>query len=225
MSLGRLEPVPLRHVWSHEATGFSKWLSEEDNLQLLSKTIGLDLNLEGVEQSVGPFWADVLCKANSDSGHWVLIENQIERTDHSHLGQLIAYAAGLHTATIVSIAQRFTDEHRAALDWLNEITTEAVSFYGIEIELWRIGESPPAPRFSVVSKPNPWVRQGTQARNQAGSTSADFYREYWREFGEHISSASQTFTAKSSADAWIAFGSGRAHVGFAAVLSRKDKHV
>ena len=97
-----------------------------------------------MEQNVGPFRADVLCKATGNSDHWVLIENQIERTDHTHLGQLITYAAGLHTATIIWIAQTFREEHRAALDWLNEITNEEISFFGLEIELWRIANSPAA---------------------------------------------------------------------------------
>ncbi len=104
MSLGRFEAVQLRHVWSHEATGFSRWLSEPENLQLLSQTIGIELVIESVEQSVGPFRADLLCKAEGNADHWILIENQIERTDHCHLGQLLTYAAGLHTATIVWIA-------------------------------------------------------------------------------------------------------------------------
>jgi hypothetical protein len=225
MSLGRLEQVPLRHVWSHEATGFSRWLAEEGNLRLLSETIGLELELEGVEQNVGPFRADVICKAGGSSDHWVLIENQIERTDHSHLGQLITYAAGLHTATIVWIAQRFTDEHRAALDWLNEVTTEEVSFFGLEIELWRINDSVPAPRFNVVSKPNHWVKQGAQTRASVTSASGDFYRQYWQGFGEFLVSRGSSFTPKRSDNNWISFTAGKSNVGYAAVISRKHKHV
>jgi hypothetical protein len=110
------------------------------------------------EASVGPFRADILCKDNS-TGKLVLVENQLERTDHMHLGQLMTYAAGLSVVTVVWVAARFTDEHWAALDWLNEITAEDINFFGLEVELWRIGDSAPAPKFNVVSQPNDWSRR------------------------------------------------------------------
>ncbi|MGE0205785.1 MAG: hypothetical protein AB7E70_03035 [Hyphomicrobiaceae bacterium] len=114
--LGRLEAVDLRSVWSSEDQGFTPWLAGEANLRLLGETIGLELELEAEEKRVGPFRADILCKDTLD-GSWVLIENQLERTDHTHLGQLMTYAAGLQTVTIVWVAAKFTEEHRAALDW------------------------------------------------------------------------------------------------------------
>ena len=114
MKLGRLKKVDLREVWKTEAQHFTPWLANEENLALLGDTIGLDLECEAVEKNVGPFRADILCKDTANDS-WVLIENQVERTDHTHLGQLLTYAAGLKTVTIVWIAQRFTDEHRAAL--------------------------------------------------------------------------------------------------------------
>ena len=117
----------------------------------------MELELEAQERSVGPFRADLLCK-DTDGGSWVLIENQLERTDHRHLGQLLTYAAGLHAVTICWIAESFAEEHRATLDWLNEITDEKFRFFGLEVELWRIRDSPPAPKFNVVSKPNDWSR-------------------------------------------------------------------
>lgn len=122
--LGRLHRVDLRTVWTNEATSFTPWLSQPENLALLGEAIGCELSLEGQEQNVGPFRADLLCK-DASSDRWVLIENQIERTDHGHLGQLLTYAAGLQAVTIIWIAARFTDEHRAALDWLNEGLTRA----------------------------------------------------------------------------------------------------
>ena len=121
---------------------------------------------------------------------WVLIENQIERTDHTHLGQVLTYAAGLHAATIIWISSQFTDEHRAALDWLNEITDEEFAFFGVEVELWRIGGSSPAPRFNVVSKPNDWTRAvSTSARRVARGEpeGIDINRvAYWSEFGKAL---------------------------------------
>src|SRR6267143_4897369 len=117
--LGRLHKVDLREAWTSESSGFTPWLAHEENLKLLGEAIGMELELESQEKEVGPFRADILCKDTAND-NWVLIENQLDRTDHSHLGQLITYAAGLNAVTIVWIAERFTEEHRAAMDWLNE---------------------------------------------------------------------------------------------------------
>src|ERR1700749_2967938 len=122
-SLGRLERVQLRDIWKDEGTQFTPWLALPDNIQLPGETLKLELEVEAQEKDVGPFRADILCKETA-SDTWVLIENQLERTDHGHLGQLLTYAAGLKAAVVVWIAERFTDEHRAALDWLNELGNE-----------------------------------------------------------------------------------------------------
>lgn len=164
-NLGRLEKVALREIWPHEAGDFTPWLAQDDNLALLGDNLGLELVLEAKEQDVGPFKADILAKDVS-TDHWVLIENQLERTDHTHLGQVLTYAAGLNAVTIVWVAERFSDEHRAALDWLNKITDSQFQFFGLEVELWRIGTSEPAPKFNVVSRPNDWSRTVSAAAHQ-----------------------------------------------------------
>lgn len=161
-SLGRLQKVDLREAWTSESSDFTPWLAQEENLKLLGETIGIELELESQETEVGPFRADILCK-DTATNDWVLIENQLERTDHSHLGQLLTYAAGLNAVTIVWIAERFTEEHRAALDWLNERTDEKINLFGLEIELWRIATSPVAPKFNIISQPNDWSRTVQQA--------------------------------------------------------------
>ena len=139
--LGTMERVKdLRVVWDSEAGGFTPWLAREENLALLGDALNLELTLEGTEESVGSYRADIVCRDTLTEG-LVLIENQLEQTDHRHLGQIFTYAAGLNAVTIVWIATRFNEEHRAALDWLNAITDESVNFFGIEIELWRIGGS------------------------------------------------------------------------------------
>lgn len=150
-----LERVQLRSVWFHEATSFTPWLAL--HIDLLGTCIGAQLEVQGKEKSIGIFRADIIAK-DTITDEVVLIENQIERTDHSHLGQLLTYAAGVQAITIVWVACEFCDEHRAALDWLNEITNDGVRFFGMEIELWRIGDSAPAPRFNVVCKPNNWKK-------------------------------------------------------------------
>src|SRR5688500_16692480 len=139
-TLGRLQSVDLRSVWASECTHFTPWLAQAENLELIGEAIGVELELEAQEKRVGPFRADILCK-DTITNSWVLIENQIEPTDHCHLGQLLTYAAGLQAATIVWVAGKVREEHRAALDWLNEITGERFNFFGLEIELWRIGDS------------------------------------------------------------------------------------
>jgi hypothetical protein len=148
--LAHLEQVDLREVWQNEAGDFTPWLAQEENLKLLGDTIGIGLELEAQEKDVGPFRADILCK-DTATANWVLIENQLEQTDHKHLGQLLTYGAGLKAVTVVWIAEKFTEEHRAALDWLNEITSEQFSFFGLEIELWRIAGSPVAPKFNACA--------------------------------------------------------------------------
>lgn len=158
MELGRLEKLDLRKFWKKESTDFTPWLAKEENIQLLGETIGIELEVQGQEESVGPFSADILCR-DTINDHFVLIENQLEKTDHTHLGQLMTYAAGLDAVTIIWIAQKFTEEHRAALDWLNRITDDTFTFFGIEIELYKIGDSAPAPLFKIVSKPNDWSKQ------------------------------------------------------------------
>ena len=163
--LGRLEQVDLGTAWIDEAQDFTPWLAMEPNLAILGKTIGIDLELVGQEHNVGLFRADIFCKNTADNS-WVLIENQLRRTDHGHLGQLLTYAAGLQAVTIIWVAARFTEEHRAALDWLNGITREEFRFFGVEIELWQIGSSPPAPKFNVVAKPNDWTQSVGQAARQ-----------------------------------------------------------
>ena len=149
-TLGRFEPVALRDIWTSEAAEFTPWLARPENLSVLGETLGIDLELEAQERSVGPFRADILCK-DIATDSWVLVENQLERTDHIHLGQLLTYASGLEAVTIVWIAAQFTDEHRSTLDWLNRITDARFRFFGLEVELWRIGDSLPAPRFSVIA--------------------------------------------------------------------------
>ena len=181
-SLGRLQRIDLRTIWTSEPAQFTPWLAETENLAILGETLGLELELEAKEKEVGPFRADLVCKdIGTDST--VLIENQLEQTDHDHLGKLLTYAAGLQAVTVVWLAGSFRDEHRAALDWLNEITQEETRFFGLEIELWRIGESAAAPKFNIVCMPNDWSRSVAQAARAMDDSELSELkvkqREYW----------------------------------------------
>ena len=166
--LGNLESVNIREVWQGEASHFTPWLAEPENLERLGEALAMSLEPVRTETPVGPFNADIVCSDLNDNST-VLIENQLERTDHRHLGQIFTYAAGLDAVTIIWISPQFTEEHRAAIDWLNRITQDEFSFFGVEIELWRIGNSPPAPKFNIVAKPNDWTRAMRRKRPDGGS--------------------------------------------------------
>lgn len=185
-ALGRLTRIDdLRAQWPGEASHFTPWLAEEDNIALLGDTLGIEMEVEAVEQNVGPFRADILAKDTATDG-WVLIENQLERTDHTHLGQLMTYAAGLDAATIVWIAAKVAPDHRKAMDWLNEITDETFRFFALEIELWRIGDSLAAPKFNVICQPNDWQKSTAQGRKAVEDRSLtplkEVYLRYWTAF-------------------------------------------
>lgn len=216
--MGRLESVDLRHAWQSESGDFTPWLAREENLKLLGETIGIELECEAQEKDVGPFRADILCKDTSN-GTWVLIENQLEKTDHCHLGQLLTYAAGLDAVTIVWIARKFTEEHRAALDWLNRETSDHVNLFGLEIEVWRIGDSPAAPKFNIVAKPNEWTRTGPVSRTELTETRR-LYLEYWTTFRQYLEDkGSSVRTGKPSPDSWTTFSLGRTGCYLSAVVS------
>ncbi len=226
MNLGTLHRVPLREVWNSESADFTPWLAQDENLKLLGDALGLDLTLEATEQQVGPFRADIVAKDTTD-GSFVLVENQLERTDHSHLGQLLTYAAGLSTVTIVWIAERFTDEHRAALDWLNEVTAQDIGFFGLEIELWRIGNSPAAPKFNIVSQPNDWVKTVTKARSEGSlSDTQQLQLEFWTAFKEYLlEQRSPLKVLKPAAQSWTSVPLGRSNFYVEAVIRSKESVV
>lgn len=180
-SLARLAPVNVRSIWIDEARDFTPWLAEAENLSLLGEAVGLMLELEGSERRVGPFAADLLAR-DASRGGWVVIENQLDPTDHKHLGQLLTYAAGLEAKTVIWVAPEIREEHRAAIDWLNHATTEGFDFFAVQIEAYRIGESDCAPRFSVIAKPNDWTRNLAAVRRQqdiATSPQSQKWTSYW----------------------------------------------
>lgn len=179
-SISRLQRVQIRDVWQSEPQGFTPWLSSEDNLPFLGDSIGMQLEWVATEESVGDFRADIVCRSQPDGG-LVIIENQFSSTDHTHLGQILTYAAGLDATTVVWVAERIRDEHRAAIDWLNKHTPEHVNFFALEIELWRIADSPVAPKFNVVCKPNEWTRR-VAVTARPTSEMSQFRWAYWSEF-------------------------------------------
>lgn len=196
-NLGELKSVPLREVWEKEDQHFTPWLAE--NIGVLGDAIGMTLEVEAQEKMVGTFRADILCQ--DDDGEKVLIENQVEKSNHKHLGQIITYAAGLRAKTIVWIAREFADEHRAALDWLNANTGDGLRFFALEVQLWRIGNSQPAPKFNVVVRPNDWSKNVRASEGGELSDVRSRYFRYWSDFvdahGEQISLGKRAARARS----------------------------
>ena len=222
-SLGRLKRVELREIWSSESADFTPWLALPENLKILEETLGMELEVDAEEKAVGPFRADILCK-DLGTNTWVVIENQLERTDHTHLGQLLTYAAGLQAVNIIWIAARFTDEHRAALDWLNEITDERSCFRGLEVELWRIGDSTAAPKFNVVCKPNDWSRSVKRALDDGGLSKLQMtQKKYWDAFHHvlNIAKGGVSGSRKPRPENWMSYSVGRS--GFSVVVSRNKQ--
>jgi len=219
--LGRLTTVPARQVWPHEALNFTPWLLA--NVDVLSDLLGMDLALEVAEHPVGDFSLDLMGRDEA-TGQTVIVENQLEISDHTHLGQILTYAAGTDPTTIVWVATGFRPEHRAALDWLNDRTDENTRFFGVEIHVVRIGNSEPAPAFRLIAQPNDWGKQVRAAT--AASDTSDRARAYWdfwdrfrnRLLAEHPGWTSSTQSTKSS---WFSKSAGVSGVTFASTFTRQ----
>lgn len=201
--LARLDPVAIRTAWPDEARNFTPWLA--DNLDLLGEAVGLDLVLEGVEVRVGPFSADILAREAADN-RLVLIENQCAQTDHRHLGQILTYMAGLDAAIAIWVTESFHEQHRAAVDHLNRVTSEEVAFFGVEVRLFRVGDNH-VPQFDVVAKPNDWARGATQGRRSVElSETAQQWEAYWTEVAEGVLKANPNFFKRAPSRAgWQIF--------------------
>jgi hypothetical protein len=224
--LSKLERVPLRDAWKHEANDFTPWLAETDNLNALSDALGLsELVLVATEHWVGDFKLDILC---TDGDEQVIIENQLEKTNHAHLGQIIAYAAGVGAKKVIWVAESFRPEHASALEFLNDNTTEALSFFAVEVELWRIGDSPLAPKFEVVVKPNDWVKSGReQARAATSATpTKQLQQKFWIALIEKLAAvAPHIRPQKPRPQHWLNNSIGRAWFGLNITANTRDERL
>lgn len=205
MELGRLDTVPPRSVWLNEAHDFTPWLLA--NADRLADALGIDVELRAAEHPVGGFALDLFGRDVSNDTI-LIVENQLEPTDHSHLGQILTYAAGTGASTIVWVATSFREEHRQALDWLNEKTADDVHFFGVHLSVVRIGDSPPAPLLEVVAKPNEWQKR-VRTATRAGSVSprAEQYREFWSRYLERIAGRGWGRRQTPQAANWMNFPS------------------
>ena len=220
MKLGKLEKVELRNVWKHEALDFTNWLAQTENLSFLSEEIGIDISLIQTEANVGKFNVDILAE-EEQTGRKIVIENQLETTDHDHLGKIITYASGFDAEIIVWIVREVRDEHKRAIDWLNEHTDEKINFFIVKMEVWKIGDSPYAPKFYVVSQPNDWAKIVKQTSVQSSKVSETklLQLEFWEKFREFSQNkGSKIRFGKPYPQHWfdISLGTSQAHIALTA---------
>ncbi len=207
IKLSKLTPVDVRKVWAHEAHGFTPWLLA--NAEALGEALGIDLELTAAEHRVGDFSLDLL--GTDGKGRTVIVENQLQKSDHDHLGKLLTYAGGTDPAVIVWIAPRFNEAHRAAIDWINERTDDDTQFFAVEIAAVKIDDSLPAPLFNVVAKPNGWSKQAHAEKSAALSAKGAAYSAFWAEFFDRIHAKHPGWTNARgrTPDNWVTLPSGR----------------
>ncbi len=217
VQLGKLSQVDLREYWKHEAQDFTQWLAEHENLSLLGDELGIDIELIQTEANVGRYNADILAREET-SDRKIVIENQLETTDHNHLGQVLTYAAGVEAEYIVWIVKDVREEHRQAIDWLNEHTDEKVNFFLVRIELWQIDGSALAPKFAIISRPNDWtksVRESVKEKTLTPTTTKQL--EFWEELHSYATQTNaQIKLRKPRAQHWydVAIGRSDCYVSF-----------
>ncbi len=224
VSLEKLEEIKdLRQVWPHEAADFTRWLAESQNLAILGDTIGVDLDEAEVESAVGDFHVDIFT-SDSSNGQKIIIENQLESTNHDHLGKLITYASGKSANLVVWLVKHAREEHRSAIEWLNNHTDDQIGFFLCEIKLYKIGDSMPAAKFEVIEKPNDWAK--AIKKSDTNNQTMQRRLEYWRAFNEYAST-NKKFThdfnlRKPSGGHWMDFSVGSSKYHIAMCQIRRD---
>lgn len=223
-SMGSLESVDLREIWVDEAREFTPWLAEAKNLARLSDALEMDLELEGVEVPVGPYSADIVAN-DTVSNSRVVIENQLEKTNHDHLGKILTYASGLDARVIIWIAKEFTEEHRRAIDYLNDKAAPDLCIYALEVKVYRIGPSDPAPQFKIIAKPNEY--SASVKKDERGFTETKaLYLELWNAFRDHLKSAGSMLSQrKARAQHWYTLAIGRSKFQISLTASTMHKRL
>jgi len=209
-TLGKLEEITdLRTVWQNEATEFTPWLAADENISLLADAVDLEIAVEETESNVGDFHVDIFA-TDAITSRRIIIENQLEDTNHDHLGKLITYAAGKSAEIIIWIVKHAREEHRAAVEWLNNNTDERIGFFLCEIKLYRIGDSAPAVKFDVIEKPNDWTKELRKVES-VSETQQERYN-YWVAFQDYAFQkklfAKNFKRRKPSTDNWFDFSIG-----------------
>ena len=217
IELASIDRVDLREVWKDEAANFTPWLAE--NISRLGEALGLDLELQETEAPVGGYSLDLLA-TDTNGSRTVVIENQLEPTNHDHLGKLLTYAAGLDANIVVWLTKEFRDEHRQALDWLNQHTDEDTDFFGVTVEAWKIDGSRPAPHFSLIAAPNGWRKEASKrSRSEPRVTSErqERYKDFFQRLIDILREEHRFTNAKKASPVrWYSFTSGYSRVKYGA---------
>ena len=215
MSLGKLSKVDLRKAWTHEAYNYTNWLALDENLTLLSDEIGIEIKLIKTEASVGKFNVDILAE-EENTGRKIIIENQLEVTNHDHLGKIITYASGYNAEIIIWIVEDVREEHKQAVDWLNEHTDENINFFAIKMELWQIDSSPFAPKFQIISQPNNWAKAVKASTGSGQLTNTKLQQlDFWDKFKEYVQKKDSRLRLQTPRPQhWydVSMGSSEAHI-------------
>ncbi|UAX41273.1 DUF4268 domain-containing protein [Pasteurella canis] len=225
MKLGKLTEVNIRELWKHEQYDFSAWLSKEENVEMLSEEIGLTLTDINQEVFVGSYRCDLVAR-DETTGIKVIIENQLEATNHDHLGKIITYASGLDANVVIWIVKEAREEHRSAIEWLNNKTTKDISFFLIEIRAYKIGDSLPAPKFVMIEKPNDFVKTANVSAESLELSKSQAERlNFWNKFNEIVGIRNKPFNIrKATTDHWydVALGTSEAHISITLVNKIKS---
>ncbi len=221
MQFGKIHKLSPRDIWPKEAKDFTPWLA--DNIGALGEALGMELELKETEAAVGDFSLDLLAK-DLGSGHTVIIENQLTQTDHDHLGKLLTYAAGFGASTVVWVAEVVRDEHRQALEWLNQRTDEDTQFFGVVVEVFKIDDSKPAYSFKPVVSPSEWQKSRKRQAIETVSAKGEMYRNYFQALIDELREKHQFTNAKvGQPQNWYSFSSGISGITFGAVFVQGGK--
>lgn len=225
-NLSKLNKVELRDVWGHEAIDFTNWLAQQENLDALSEEIGVGIKLVKTEANVGKFSVDILAEEEA-SDRKIIIENQLESTNHDHLGKIITYASGYDAEIIIWIVKDVRDEHQKAVDWLNEHTDENISFFLIKIELWQIEGSNPAPKFEIMVSPNEWAKTIKSSRSNGEITDTKLQQlEFWNRFKGYVSKKDSRIRLQTPRPQhWYDFSMGSSEAHIALTINSRENLV
>lgn len=220
MQLGKLKEVPVRQLWKHEQYDFSKWIAHGENIELLNEILGLTLVDVDKEVYVGAYRCDIVAQ-DETTGVKVIIENQLEPSNHDHLGKIITYASGLDASVIVWIVTEAREEHRSAIEWLNNNTSQNVNFFLIELHAYQIGDSLPAPKFEVIESPNGFIKLSKTKNGKNEMTKTQSARlEFWTMFNDVVAERGKPFNIrKPSTDHWydVSIGTSGAYISITLV--------
>ncbi|OPZ23500.1 MAG: hypothetical protein BWZ03_00487 [bacterium ADurb.BinA186] len=226
IKLGKFSEVELRDVWANEATDFTQWLAKPENIQEINEAVGLDIDPETIqtEVPVGNYRCDILA-TDSLNGRKVLIENQLESSDHDHLGKIITYASGLQASVIVWIVKEANPEHASAIEWLNDHSDGTISFFLLEAHLYRIGDSEPALRLEKIEEPNDFELSVKESNDSPLNDVQKSRIEFWSLLNETLEQGKQFHVRKATPDHWYDFSVGSSQYHLSMELINKDGYL